>query len=122
MKRLSLFLAAGLLVVSTTGSATAAPMQFERWAVTCGGATVEVVARGVPGWNVELTPATTPMLLLGGHVYVYEGGALAYDADNAIPPGLAGRLVTCSVEGPLGVDPEIFHLEYDPAYILFAAG
>lgn len=120
MKKLALIVVTAALVTVTAGPVTAAPFgnpHVNQWAVTCGDVTRVVLAKGVPGWDAE--DGSKGMLLHGGHVRMWEGGQLTLDIVRTPPPGLASILVTCRVEGPMGVDPAEFHLVYDPAYMQF---
>jgi len=120
MRKLALVLATAVLVAVTAGPVMAAPFrnpQVNQWEVTCGDVTTVVVAKGVPGWNAE--DGSKAMLLRGGHLTIRENGQVTLDVETIPPPGLASTLVTCRVEGPIGVDPAVFHLVYDPAYMQF---
>jgi hypothetical protein len=123
MRRFALSLATIALVAATAAPAAAAPVsnpQVTTYFLTCGDVTTTVAAKGVPGWSTELGPANTPVLLLGGHVTVWDGGAVVFDGDNATPPGLDGKVTTCRVEGPTwSSQGGPWYLVYDPAYILF---
>ena len=122
MKRLSLLVATVALLAVAAGPVVAAPSGnplVNHWEVTCGDVTTVVVAKGVPGWGADLAKGDTPLLLHGGHVTIWEGGVVILDTELAPPPGLASVLVPCRIEGPVGVDPSVFHLVYDPAYMQF---
>jgi hypothetical protein len=122
MRKLGLGIATIALLAIAAGPVLAVPAgnpHVNQWEVTCGEVTTVVLAKGVPGWNAE--DGSKAMLLRGGHLTVWENGGVTLDVESVPPPGLASTLVTCRVEGPIGVDPEVFHLIYDPAYMQFTS-
>jgi len=123
MRRTILLVAAMLLVaVMFTAPATAAPYsnpQAATWDITCPepyGAFQVMSPFKVPGW---LEGAPVPVLAMGGTFWVTENGVTSGPFIDPPPRGLMPRLVECSLDGPLGVDPYVFHLSWDPFYLFF---
>ncbi len=125
MRRLVLALAAILaLVLATAAPATAAPEQnpaVHTVTVTCGDQTWEVVsAKAGLGWLSDGPAGTTPDKLFGGTLtFTYNDGTV-FTATVAPPPGLDGKLQTCSLEG--WGPQHAFREVWDPAYILVTPG
>jgi len=113
------FIAALLLSVALIGPATAAPEKRSAgtYVIACGQDSYAVQAPlGVPGWPVL---GTSPILLMGGTYSITQDGVTVGPMTNAVPPGLEDKVRTCTIDGPVEVDPSVFHVHVDPAYMLF---
>jgi len=116
-KTIALSLAALALLVALAAPAVAAPTKKSyTWNVTCGQNTFTVKAPlGAPGWP---DISKSPILLEGGTFTVTENGVTSVFSDP-VPSGLTDQVQTCSIDGPVGVDPNVLHISTDPAYMLF---
>lgn len=114
----SVFMAALLLSIALIGPATAAPeKRSDTYVIACGQDSYTVRAPlGVPGWPVL---STSPILLMGGTYSITQDGVTVGPLTNAVPAGLEDKVRTCTIVGPVGVDPDVFHVHVDPAYMLF---
>lgn len=114
------FAVTATLGLSMAAPAMAAPERNPRvltFTVTCGSDTWDVTTTGEIGWPVEASPGTTPAILTGGTFSrTYDDGTVV-TATVAPPLGLAGKVQTCRIEGPL--EPIGYHTVVDPAYVLF---
>ena len=117
MRRTILFVAALALILALAVPAGAAPKKSYTWNVTCGTDTFTVEAPlGVPGWPDF---SKSPILLVGGTFTVTEDGVTGDPITNQVPAGLEDRVQACSIDGPVGVDPDVFHISTDPAFMVF---
>jgi hypothetical protein len=111
-----MFVASLALIAVLVAPAAAAPKKGYTWTVVCGtDAPFTVNAPlGVPGWPDF---GTSPILLVGGTFTVTVDG-VTETSTNPVPPGLVTRVRACSIDGPLGVDPSVFHIHSEPAFML----
>ena len=117
MRRTILFVAALALILALAVPAGAAPKKSYTWNVTCGTDTFTVKAPlGVPGWPDF---SKSPILLVGGTFTLTHDGVTDDPFTDPVPAGLVPRVVKCSIDGPVGVDPDAFHVHSEPAFMLF---
>jgi len=118
-KTIAMLVAAAALTAALVAPAAAAPTKKAyTWNVTCADTTFQVQAPlGAPGWPV--VDGKSPVLLMGGTFTITEAGVTGDPITDAVPAGLESRVQTCVIDGPVGVDPDVFHVTSDPAYMLF---
>ena len=117
-KTISTFVASLVLVALVVGPAAAAPNKKSyEWTARCGtDAPFTIFAPlGAPGWPLL---AKSPVLLEGGTFTVTTDGVSETFVDP-VPAGLVSRVRECSIEGPVGMDPDVFHVSSHPGYLLF---
>jgi hypothetical protein len=117
MRKIPMFVAAMAIVVALAGPAAAAPKGVYTWNVVCGQDAYTVQAPlGTPGWPIG---DTSPILLMGGTYTITEDGVTSDPVVKPLPSGLTGLVRTCVIDGPIGVNPQVFHIHTEPAYMLF---
>lgn len=116
-KTIPMFVAAMATTLALAAPAAAAPKDVFTWNVVCGSNAYTVQAPlGTPGWPID---GTSPILLVGGTYTITQDGVTADPVVDPVPPGLETLVRTCIIDGPIGVDPSVFHVHTEPAYMLF---
>lgn len=107
-----LFAVLGLLLAVAVPVSAAPVKSSLTYHVDCGDAGhFTVLAKGTPGFPTGDAP---PVLLLGGHFTVTEGGQ-TFTWHDSPPPGLESKLTQCRISGP--AEDVGFSLTVDPAWV-----